>query len=125
MAGNSNIPEDTLKRLDAAVQRWIDTKAFLFPDPTPSESAKRIGTTSAMLHKYFIEVMGEDFRTFRSRLRIEEAKKLLLEKPQLPLSTVGRQVGIEDRSNFQRQFQAVTGEIPSEWRKNHQKNLHK
>lgn len=117
MAGNSNIPEDTLKRLDAAVRKWIDTKAFLLPDPTPSDSAKRIGTTSALLHKYCLEVLGEDFRSLRSRLRIEEAKRLLLEHPELPLSTVGRQVGIEDRSNFLKQFKAVTGENPADWRK--------
>ncbi len=121
MAGNSNIPEDTLKRLDAAVRRWIDTKAFLLPDPTPSDSAKRIGTTSALLHRYCLEVLGEDFRTIRSRLRIREAQRLLVEQPQLPLSTVGRQVGIEDRSNFLKQFKTVTGENPADWRKKFQK----
>jgi len=115
-------PEDAFKTIEAAVQRWIDSKEYLLPDASPSESAARIGTTSKILYKYCQEVKGEDFRSFRSRLRIEEAKRILQEEPDVPISLVGRRVGINDRSNFTRLFHSFTGELPSSWKKNHKKD---
>ena len=109
------IPEKTVRALDAALDKWVDGRGYLVPED-PSDAARRIGTTSALLSRYCREVKGMDFKTIRRNLRIEDAKGLLLAHPEYTSSFVGRQVGIRDRSNFLNQFRAVTGMTPEEWR---------
>ena len=103
-----------------AVGRWVAGRGYLLPEGNPTDVAKRMGITSAQLFRYCMEEKGEDFRTWRTRLRIEEAKKQLLSESDVPVSVIARRVGINDRSNFSRLFRDHTGMLPSQWR---EKNL--
>ena len=76
-----------------------------------------MGISPSQLHQYCLKELGMDFRTWRTSLRIEEAKKMLLEEPGTSISLIGRRVGINDRSNFSRLFKSHTGYLPSDWRK--------
>ena len=60
--------------------------------------------------------MGVDFRTWRTQLRIEDAKVLLLEKKNVSINVVGEMAGFSDRANFYRQFVKFVGCSPKEWR---------
>ena len=60
--------------------------------------------------------MGLDFRTWRTRLRLEDAKRMLLEHPEMEPADIARRVGFSNRSNFARQFLAYTGRTPVAWR---------
>ena len=100
----------------AAVRSWEESKAYLLAESNPSKCAQRMGITTAQLYNYCLKVKGEDFRTWRTRLRINEAKKQLLEEPKTPVSVIARRVGINDRSNFSRLFKEHTGVLPTEWR---------
>ena len=113
-------PSFSDSRIEDAVNRWEAGRGYLLPEGNPSEVAKRMGISSAQLFHYCMEVKGEDFRTWRTRLRIEEAKKQLLNEPDVPVSVIARRVGINDRSNFSRLFKEHTGMLPSLWR---EKNL--
>lgn len=99
-----------------AIEAWVAGRGYLLADRNPSQTAKRIGITSAQLFSYCREVKGEDFRTWRTHLRLEEAKKQLLAEPKVPASVIARRVGINDRSNFSRLFREYTGVLPSRWR---------
>lgn len=113
-AGAPLLP-DTVKRMDRLVQAWVDGKGYRLPDRTIEEAATRIGTDSATLFRYF-SMRGEDFRSFRTRLRIRDAQEMLLAEPEAPASLVGQRVGYRDRANFSNQFKAVTGVTPAVWR---------
>ena len=76
-----------------------------------------MGVTPLQLHRYCLRELGMDFRTWRTSLRIEEAKRLLLAEPKTRISVIARRVGIIDRSNFSRLFKEHTGYLPSDWRK--------
>ena len=52
---------------------------------------------------------------------LEEAKRMLLDHPEMPACQVGRALGITDKSNFRHQFKSVTGLTPTEWRKKFKK----
>lgn len=104
------------------VQQWVQAKGYRLPHRTLQEAAENIGTSSVKLHRYCINSLGMDFRAWRSSLRIEDAKKLLSEEPSLSSSRIARIVGINDRSNFFRQFTETTGLSPEEWRKSHSKH---
>ena len=76
-----------------------------------------MGVQSVLLYRYFAR-KGMDFRTWRSALRIKDAREELLSFPDDPVSMIARRVGFTDRSNFTRQFKATTGVTPDFWRKN-------
>lgn len=116
-ASTSLLP-GTAARIDKLVRTWVDGKGYRFPDRTIEESAARIGTDSATLFRYFA-MRGEDFRSFRTRLRIQDAQELLLAEPETPASYIGQRVGYRDRANFSHQFKMVTGFTPATWRAQH------
>ena len=106
----------TIKRLDRLVQKWVEGKGYRLPDKTIEQAANRIGTDSATLFRYFAS-REDDFRSFRARLRLDDAMQQMLREPDTPASTIAKRVGFNDRSNFSHQFKAYTGLTPDEWRK--------
>ena len=80
------------------------------------EVAHELGTTREMLQLYFSEKVGEDFRTWRTRLRINDAKQMLLEKKDASINLIGEIAGFSDRSNFHTQFVKLVGCSPKKWR---------
>ena len=80
------------------------------------EIAKELRTSKESLHLYFATVMKMDFRTWRTELRIEESKKLLLEDKETSINIIGEMAGFSDRANFYRQFVKIVGCSPKEWR---------
>ena len=107
------------RRMDAlerTLSGWLENKGWRVPVRTVGEAAERLGTDTGTLHAYFKERMGLDFRTWRTRLRLEDAKRMLLEHPEMEAAEAGRRAGFSNRSNFARQFLAYTGMTPMEWR---------
>ena len=109
------------REVGVLVQQWVNSKGYRMPHRTLQEAAESIGTDSVKLHRYCINSLGMDFRAWRTSLRIEDAKKLLMEEPALPSSQIARMVGVKDRSNFFRQFTEITGSSPDKWRQDHAK----
>ena len=105
-----------MARLEAALEAWLKEKGWRVPVRTVGEAAERLGTDTGTLHAYFRDRVGLDFRTWRTRLRLEDAKRMLLEHPEMESAEVGRRSGFSNRSNFARQFQADTGLTPARWR---------
>ena len=64
------------------------------------------------------ECYGERFYTVRKRLRIADAKALLIKRSEMSLSSVSRTVGFPDKSDFRRAFREETGCSPKLWREN-------
>ncbi len=110
------LSEEQMQELDRLVKAWVDEKGYRMPDKSIHEAAQRIGTTSPLLYRYCL-TQGTDFRSWRTWLRIQDAQEQLVAEPDTPASTIARRVGINDRSNFTRQFRAITGFTPDQWRK--------
>ena len=113
------IPERTLRRMDRlekSLAGWLQDKGWRVPVRTVGEAAERLGTNPKTLSLYFEQRVGLDFRTWRTRLRLEDAMRLLREEPDTPAVDIAARVGFSDRSNFSRQFLAYTGLTPLQWR---------
>ncbi len=118
-SGKENIPEAAnaeFKKLEHALDKWVKQKKFSEYDKSREEVAKELGTTREILHIYFTTKKGIDFKTWRTALRIEEAKRLLLENKELSANVIGEIAGFSDRSNFYRQFVKIVGCSPRQWR---------
>ena len=104
------------KKLEKSLERWVSDKSYREYDKSRDDIVRELGTTKEMLHLYFATVKGKDFKTWRTELRIEEAKKLLLEKRDVSVNIIGEVSGFSDRSNFHRQFVKIVGCSPKQWR---------
>ena len=107
------------RKISALLHAWVNDKGYRLPHRNVADAAAHIGTTSVLLHRYCINCLGQDFRAWRTALRIEDAKRMLIEDPDTPAAKIGAIVGITDRSNFFRQFMEMTGQSPDQWRKTH------
>ncbi|MBR4774685.1 MAG: helix-turn-helix transcriptional regulator [Bacteroidales bacterium] len=104
-------------RVEAKLNAWVEKRGYCLPDRSVQAAASRIGTDSVKLFRYFA-MQDTDFRTWRTGLRMKEAVELMKREPQTSTSAIGRRVGINDRSNFCRQFKDIYGVTPDNWRKN-------
>lgn len=102
--------------LEKNIARWISEKKYREYDKSREETANELNTTKELLQLYFALRMGADFRTWRTNLRVEDAKVLLLEDKNSSVQVVAEIAGFSDRSNFHRQFTKIVGCSPKEWR---------
>ena len=113
---DSQVTEQELNRLEHALDKWVKEKRYREYDKTREQIAKELNTSKEMLHLFFVTRMSVDFKTWRTRLRIEEAKLLLLENQEMSINIVAELSGFSDRSNFHRQFTKIVGCSPKQWR---------
>lgn len=113
---NVSVNEAEFIRLEHSLDKWVKQKKFREFDKSREEVARELETTKEILHLYFSTRKGIDFKTWRTELRIEDAKKLLLENKDLSTNVVGEIAGFSDRSNFYRQFVKFVGCSPRQWR---------
>ena len=112
----SDNTEAGLARLEKALEKWVADKRYREYDKTRDDIARELRTSKDLLHLYFSTRMGVDFRTWRTNLRIEEAKTLLLENKDASINIIAEASGFSDKSNFHRQFVKIVGCSPKEWR---------
>lgn len=110
-------------QLDNRIRRtldvWVKEKGYLKPLSTVEDIAGDIGIPADLLGVHLRFHYDKTLLTWRKELRMEEAKRLLLAFPDLPISTVGEMVGILDKSNFRKQFKETVRMSPREWRQRH------
>lgn len=111
------------RRQEAAVRKavsaWVSENGYERPLPTVTDIAADIGVPEAQLNRFIRSWYDKGVLSWRKELRIEEAKRLLLSLPDVPVSEIGRLVGIEDKSNFRKQFTELVRMSPRVWREEH------
>ena len=100
----------------------IEEKRFLQPQLTLQILAQEIDIPSKYISQIINQEKGLSFSNFLTELRIEEAKKQLInpENNHLTIAGIAEEVGFASTSRFNHVFKKVTGETPSAYRK---KNL--
>lgn len=96
---------------------WIERKGYLETNLGVEEIAKELDMSLRQFHQHFDKVVGENFRTWRIRKRIEHARQLLADRPDWPVTRIARESGFNDRSNFYQQFKRFTGITVSDYKK--------
>lgn len=120
-AAKNNIDKE-FSKLDVELKRWVDNKLYCEYDKTREKVVSELHTTKEILNLYFAQKVGVDFRTWRTNLRIEEAKRLLLENKDLSVNIIAEMSGFSDKSNFHRQFTKLVGCSPRQWRESEEKS---
>ena len=108
--------EVEFRKLERSLEQWVKQKKYVEFDKSREELAAELNTTREILHLYFTTRKGIDFKTWRTELRVEEAKRLLLKNKDVSVNIIGEMAGFSDRSNFHRQFVKIVGCSPKQWR---------
>ena len=98
------------------IQRWVDDKLYCQKDITIVDLSRYVGTNRTYLSKFINSVYGISFRNWIAELRIEEAKRQLVDTNK-PLSEVAIGLGFSSSSTFSRTFAQITGLTPTTYRK--------
>lgn len=89
-------------------------------DITLEELLRFTGMSKSHFSRKFKKITGKTFVTYLNDIRIESAKKYLLETKQ-PIYWIARQVGYGDEKYFRRIFRERIGDNPKQFRENNQK----
>ena len=79
------------------------------------EVARHVHLNASYLSRVFKEEMGMNFVSYVNNLRVETAKRLLLDST-VPLLEVAGMVGFEEQSYFTKVFKRITGITPGKYR---------
>ena len=113
-----------LSMVDKRLGDWVAAGKYKLNYSSIDDILKELDVTSDELSYFCATRYGKSFLTWRKELRIEEAKRMLVDYPRIPAYKIGQSLGITDKADFRHQFKSATGMTPSEWReKNIKKNL--
>jgi AraC-like DNA-binding protein len=103
----------TLKKLE---QLMKNEKPFLRPDFSLPDLANKLNVSVHALSQAINEGLGKSFFEMLAEYRVEEAKRFLIEQPNIKIEEIAEQVGYNSKSSFNTAFKKITGKTPSEFR---------
>ena len=96
-----------------------DHKPYLNPNISPQDIADNIKINKHHLSEILNLNFGKNFNGFINLYRIEEAKKLLTDNHNnITMLAIAYDSGFNSKSSFNRAFKEITGNTPSEYKKN-------
>ena len=96
---------------------WMDTHGYTRPGLTIEELAAILGTNRTYLSAYIKSTYHMPFREWVAELRIEHAKRMLMQHPEMTVSAISEASGFQSLSYFTKIFTAKEECSPSRWRK--------
>ena len=96
---------------------WMDTNAYTRPGLTIEELAASLGTNRTYLSAYIKATYHMPFREWVAGLRIEYAKRMLMQHPEMTVSAISEASGFLSLSYFTRIFTEKEACSPARWRK--------
>ncbi|HEY5043023.1 MAG TPA: AraC family transcriptional regulator [Verrucomicrobiae bacterium] len=117
MKGNQLV----VQRANAEPPNITKAKQFIAEHYTEALSLRQVSdavnTSLFYFCKQFRKATGLSFTEFVSRTRIEKAKNLLLNR-NLRVSEIAYAIGFQSLTQFNRVFKKITGQSPTEYRRN-------
>lgn len=112
--GSSQLSPETVQRVEHYVQLWLQKGNHLQNGMKLPGAAAGIGVPQYQL-KVWLKQKGLKYSEWITELRINEAKRNLVEHPEWSNETVAMRSGFNDRSYFQTIFKKKTGLTPAEF----------
>ena len=121
------IDEEGLKRVEQAVNQWIETGNYRRSGITMPIVAFEMHISQPLLRVWYHTAGYESYPDWIQRLRIDYAKKQISEHPEYSLETIAEQSGFSSRNYFHKVFLKLEGKTPAQFaehtprgRNNHQ-----
>ena len=99
------------------VDNWIKTDGYVLQGLTIKELSKILHTNRTYLSAYIKTTYKMTFREWITGLRLEYAKNILKEHPEINIQKLAESSGFLSRSNFIKLFSEKEGCTPAKWKK--------
>ena len=100
----------------ATLEEWLEKeKPYLNPEFQLMDLRQVLPLNRSYLSQLINSEYGCTFYQWVNDLRIEEAKRLMREQPEIKIQEVSDRCGFSSRVTFHRSFLRETGQTPSEW----------
>lgn len=101
-----------------ALEEWMEKeKPYCNPDFKLVDLQNVVPMNRTYLSQFIHSEYGCSFYLFVNRYRVEEAKRLMTEHPEMRMADVSSSCGFSSPSVFSRTFTTIAGQSPSEWGK--------
>lgn len=104
--------------IEKNLMQWMDNNGFTRPGLTIEDLAEELYTNRTYLSGYIKSRYGTSFRDWIGGLRLDYAKKMLLEHPELTVAGVSELSGFLSLSYFTKIFTEKEECSPAKWRRN-------
>lgn len=116
---NSGTAETTSKTQNTLAQSLIhyliEEKAYLNPDLDINMIANELHTNRSYVSMIINQNLGKNLKTIVAEYRIQYAKTLLLENPEMTLERVAFLSGFRSDAQFVKKFKELEGLTPRQW----------
>ncbi|MDD2952597.1 MAG: helix-turn-helix domain-containing protein, partial [Parabacteroides sp.] len=91
----------------------------LQPKINMGDIALQIGSNRSYLSGFINTQYGCTYYQWIASLRLQEAKKLMIDRPELPIPQIVENAGFSSNAHFSTLFTQEEGLPPAQWRKKH------
>lgn len=105
--------------IESKIEAWVGEKSYCQQGVTMNQLAALLGSNRTYLSQFINSRYGCNFNAWLNKLRIDEAKRMMLESPTLSLDKVALAVGFASKSHFMSSFKSMEGITPGQWREKH------
>ena len=113
---SEEVPESYTEFIEK-VDNWIKTDGYVQQGLTIKELSKILYTNRTYLSAYIKTTYKMTFREWITSLRLEYAKNMLKEHPEINIQKLTESSGFLSRSNFIKLFSEKEGCTPAKWKK--------
>ena len=113
---SEEVPESYTEFIEK-VDNWIKTDGYVQQGLTIKELSKILYTNRTYLSAYIKTTYKMTFREWITSLRLEYAKNMLKEHPEINIQKLAESSGFLSRSNFIKLFSEKEGCTPAKWKK--------
>ena len=99
------------------IKEWTDTGSYVRTGLTIMELSDTLHTNRTYLSEYIRTTYDMTFRDWITGLRIDYAKRLLVENTRLTIADISEKSGFKSPNHFNRLFKENAGCTPMQWRK--------
>lgn len=114
----SDSPDSSPSLILHIIELMEQQQVYLNQNLKLNDVAVMLNTNRNIISNCINSQKGISFSQFVSNYRVEHAKKLMLQQPDLKITEVWMRSGFSSESAFFRSFKTSTGMTPSEWKEN-------
>ncbi|MBO4611230.1 MAG: AraC family transcriptional regulator, partial [Bacteroidales bacterium] len=107
------LPRNMMEQITAVIE---EKELYRRKNLRITDVATELATNKTYVSVLLNNMSGESFTQLITRYRVAYAQKLLREHPDMLLDEVAEESGFSSRTSFFRNFKALTGMTPQEWK---------
>ena len=107
------LPRNMMEQITAVIE---EKELYRRKNLRITDVATELATNKTYVSVLLNNMSGESFTQLLTRYRVRYAQKLLREQPEMLLDEIAEESGFSSRTTFFRNFKALTGMTPLEWR---------